>query len=137
MTEDIRLIVDEFYNKVVNQGDSLAMQSIMSENFIDHYADPNLPKGIDGFKQFLNMVATAFPDINVKVEDIILELNKAVVRLIVTGTHTGMLMGKIPPSGKQAVWTGIDILTINNGKITERWSQRDLLGMMKQIGVLK
>lgn len=136
-TEDLKPIVDIFYKRVINNRDKDAMLSVMSKNFIDHYADPNLPKGIEGFNQFLNMITTAFPDLQVKTEDVIQENNKVVVRLSISGTHSGMLMGKIPPSGKPAVWTGIDILTIENGKITERWSQRDMLSMMKQIGALK
>lgn len=59
------------------------------------------------------------------------------VRLTITGIHSGMLMGKIPPTGKKIFWSGIDILRIKNGKITDRWSQRDLLGMMRQIGVIE
>jgi steroid delta-isomerase-like uncharacterized protein len=137
MTTDMKAIATQFYTEVINKGDTGLMKAIMSENFIDHYAAANQPQGPEGFKQFLTMVATAFPDIQVKVEDIIAEGNKAVVRLSIMGTHTGMLMGSISPTGKQASWTGIDILTIENGKITERWSLRDLLGMMKQIGVVK
>ena len=130
-------IASQFYSDVINKGDTVLMKLIMPENFIDHNAAPNFPKGIEGFKQFLTMVTTAYPDVQVKVEEMIAEGDKVVVRLSVSGTQTGVLMGNIPPSGKHAVWTGIDILKIENGKITERWSQRDLLGMMKQIGAVK
>jgi predicted ester cyclase len=44
-------------------------------------------------------------------------------------------MGDIQPTGKQAKWTGIDILEVEGGKIAGRWSQRDLLGLMQQLGV--
>ena len=137
MTRNYKAIANQFYSEVINKGDTAVMKLIMAENFIDHNAAPNLPKGIEGFKQFLTMVATAFPDIQVKVEDVLADSDKVVVRLTVSGTQTGVLMGNIPPSGKHATWTGIDILKIENGKITERWSQRDLLGMMKQIGAVK
>ena len=132
-----KTIASRFYTEVVNKGDSVAMLSIMASDFIDHYAPPTQPRGIDGFRQFLQMVATAFPDIHIEVEDLIAEGNRVVARLKATGTQTGQLMGTIPPSGKAATWSGIDILQIENGKITERWSVRDLLGMMKQIGVVK
>lgn len=82
------------------------------------------------------MVSTAFPDVQVNVEEMIAEGDKVVIRLTVTGTHKGVLMGTIQPTGKPATWTGIDILGIKNGKIVERWSQRDLLGLMRQIGVV-
>lgn len=132
-----KAVATRFYSEVINKGDSVAMHLIMAENFIDHFALPNQPKGIEGFKQFLTMVTTGFPDIQVKVEDMINEGDKVVVRLTISGTQTGVLMGNIPPSGKQATWTGIDILKIENGIITERWSHRDMLGMMKQIGAIK
>lgn len=131
-----KYIVGQFYTDVINKGNEDVMKEIVSDNFIDHYASPNHPKGINGFKEFLNMIATAFPDIQVKVEDMIQEGDKMAVRLTIEGTHTGTLMGRIPASGRKAVWTGIDILKIENGKITERWSQRDLLELMRQIGVL-
>jgi steroid delta-isomerase-like uncharacterized protein len=137
MTEQSKSIAVRFYSEVVNKGDTSAMNEVMAEGFIDHYAAPHLPGGHEGFRQFLTMVATAFPDIRVSVEDMIAEGDKVVVRLNVTGTQQGVLMGTIPPSGKHAVWTGIDILKIQDGKITERWSQRDLFGMMKQIGAIK
>jgi len=44
--------------------------------------------------------------------------DKVAERLSVSGTQTGVLMGNIPPGGKHAVWTGIDILKIENGIIT-------------------
>ncbi|MFI5170957.1 MAG: ester cyclase [Chitinophagales bacterium] len=137
MTEKNKSIAIQFYSDVINEGDTVVMHLIMAENFVDHYADPALPKGIEGFQQFLTMVATAYPDVQVSVEEMIAEGDKVAVRLTVSGTQTGMLLGKIPPSGNHAVWTGIDILKIENEKITERWSERDLLGMMKQIGVIK
>lgn len=132
----LKELAKQFYEDVINRGDEVVMKMIVAENFIDHYASPNLPKGVEGFKEFLKMIATAFPDIQVKVEDMIAEGDKIVVRLTIEGTHNGMLLGKIPPSGKKAVWTGIDILKIENGIITERWSQRDLLDLMRQIGVI-
>jgi hypothetical protein len=81
------------------------------------------------------MVAGAFPDLHVHVEDVLGEENKVVVRLSVHGTHEGVLMSDIQPTGKEAKWTGIDILEIEGGKIVGRWSERDLLGMMRQLGV--
>lgn len=133
---DKKEIARWFFESVVNKGDISAMHTIMAENFTDHYASPDQPPGIEGFAQFLKMVSTAFPDISVIIEDIIAEEDKVAVRLTITGTHSGMLLGKIHPTGKKIFWSGIDILRIKNGKITDRWSQRDLLGMMRQIGVI-
>jgi len=45
-------------------------------------------------------------------------------------------MGTIAPTGKTARWTGIDILRIENGKIKDRWSERNLLSMLKRVGAI-
>lgn len=45
-------------------------------------------------------------------------------------------MGRIQPTGKRAVWTGIDILEIDGGQIVARWSERNLLGLLQQLGVI-
>src|SRR5690242_7563779 len=108
MIEKNKSIASQFYSDVINKGDTVIMKLIMAESFTDHNAAPNFSKGIEGFKQFLAMVSTAYPDVQVKIEDIITEGDKVVVRLTINGTQTGILMGNIPPSGKHAVWTGID-----------------------------
>lgn len=128
-------IAKRFYEEIINQGRMDAAPSLMDPGYRDHLA-PQQPPGIAGFAEFLKMVATAFPDIRVKVEDLFAEGDKVAVRLSITGTHTGNLMGTIPPTGKAARWTGIDILRIENGKIKDRWSERNLLSMLKQVGAV-
>ncbi|MBE0429662.1 MAG: ester cyclase [Thermoleophilia bacterium] len=129
-------IVERLYDEVINKGNLEKLESLMDPDFRDHLA-PQQPPGIQGFKDFLKMVSTAFPDIRVKIEDMIAEKDRVEVRLSISGTHNGILMGEIQPTGKAASWTGIDILKIENGKIKDRWSERNLLSMMEQIGAIK
>jgi predicted ester cyclase len=42
----------------------------------------------------------------------------------------------IPPTGKRLEMTGIVIYRIEGGKIIERWAQHDVVGLMRQMGVL-
>ena len=69
------------------------------------------------------------------VEDIIINDDKVVERYTATGTHNGDLYG-IPPTYKKAKISGIDIVIIKNGKMIERWGQADLLGLIKQLGII-
>ena len=78
---------------------------------------------------------TAFPDIQMNVEDMIAEADKVVARVSVSGTHQGEFMG-IDPTGNRVAITGIDILRIADGKIVEHWGNFDDLGMMQQLGVI-
>ncbi len=132
-----KTIAREFYERVINKGDFDLAPGIMVADFWDHGNPPDQPKGVEGFRQFLTMLATAFPDIQVEIQEMLAEGESVAVRLKVSGTHKGVLLGKFPPSGKRAVWSGMDFLKVSEGKIVERWSVRDLLGLMQQIGAIK
>jgi predicted ester cyclase len=49
------------------------------------------------------------------------------------GTHTGEWAG-VSPTGKRAVFSGVNIFRITNGKVVELWNHRDDLGLMEQLG---
>jgi predicted ester cyclase len=57
-----------------------------------------------------------------------------VERYTATGTQDGPL-GDLPPSGRAAAWTGINIYRIACGKIVEIWSEVDALSRMEQLTV--
>lgn len=94
-----------------------------------------MPAGREGFKQFVLMYRSAFPDMHITIEDQIAEGDKVVSRWTARGTHQGELMG-IPPTGKQATVTGINIERFANGKFVEEWSNFDALGLLQQLGVV-
>ena len=41
-----------------------------------------------------------------------------------------------PPSGKQVVFSGIDIFRLAEGKIVERWGIVDTVSLLYQIGAM-
>ena len=75
-------------------------------------------QGIESWKQFATTVLTAFPDVNVWVEEIVAEGDKVVVRWRCRGIHEGDLRG-VAPTGKEAMWDGIAIYRLAGGKIAE------------------
>ncbi len=92
------------------------------------------PTNLDGFRQFVNLLYTAFPDLQHRVEAQIAENDYVVTRVTVRGSHTGYFQG-IAPTGKQVIITDIIITRIKEGKILELWAQFDVLGLLQQLGV--
>lgn len=135
-TDDTKTIARRFYEEVINKGDMRLAKQLIAADYIEHPRLPGVGSGLEGFKQFIGMVSTAFPDIYVAVEDVITEGDKAAVRLTIDGTHKGIFMGDFAPTGKHVTWTGIDIIRVADGKIIERWNERNLLGLMQQLGVV-
>jgi steroid delta-isomerase-like uncharacterized protein len=129
-TVDNQSVVRRFYEEVLNKGDLKIAEDILSPDFHDHGAPA---PGIEGFKQLFSIIAGIYPDIHVKIEDMIAEEDKVAVRLSVRGTQKGAFRG-FPATNKQAQWTGMDFIRLANGRMVERWGERDFLGMLQQLG---
>jgi len=130
-------IIQTYFNEAWNKGHLDVLDSILSENYINHTpSTPNPSKGPAGLKPIIMAIRTGFPDLHYEIKDIIVTQDRAVVRVIMTGTQTGTLFG-IAPTGKHIEVNQINIEKIENGKITEHWRVTDELTMMKQLGVVK
>jgi len=132
--EENRALVQRFYAEVWNKGNLDVVPDLLSSDFVDHAAPPGFPPGLEGAKQVFMMYRGAFPDFRLSVEDVIAEGDKVVTRWVTQGTHQGELMG-IPPTGKRATVTGIDMFRVAGGKIAEHWGEFDMLGLMQQLGI--
>ena len=107
----------------------------LSTDFVDHALRPEMGKGVEGTRRFFNMQYAAFPDMHATLDDIIAEDHKVVTRMTVRGTNTGSFMG-MPPTGKSATWSFIDIFRIAEGKIAEHWVEMDSVVLMQQLGLV-
>ena len=81
------------------------------------------------------MMRGAFPDYRFDVEDVIAEGDRVAARVRVSGTHRGEMMG-LPPTGKRAATSGVEVFRFEEGKMAEHWAAFDVLGMMRQIGMV-
>ncbi len=70
------------------------------------------------------------------VKDIIINDDKVVLYFSNSGLNVGDFMG-YKASNKTAIWDGIGIYRIANGKIAEAWFAEDILGMFLQLGFIK
>jgi steroid delta-isomerase-like uncharacterized protein len=93
------------------------------------------PVDFEGVKQFYEMLWGAFPDIKVKIEDVVGEGETVAFRVTVRGTHQGEFMG-VPPSGNPITIGVQNFYRFRDGKVVERWTNPDMLGLMVQIGAI-
>jgi steroid delta-isomerase-like uncharacterized protein len=130
-TEEHKALLRRTY-EAVNQKNLTAFFDLFAPDFVLHNGSMTI-QGLEAFKQVEAMLLTALPDIHYAVEDLIAEGDKVAVRLTVTGTHHGVLLG-VPPTGKHTTVTESAISRIVGGKIAEHWSETDLLGLLQQLG---
>jgi steroid delta-isomerase-like uncharacterized protein len=111
------------------------VEEIIAPDEVDHALPPGTPAGLEGVKQVFRLLHTAFPDLQIQIDDLIAEGDQVVGRVTARGTHRGEFMG-IAPTGKPVSFNAIDVVRIAGGKIVERWSQADNLGLLQQLGAV-
>lgn len=131
--EQNKIITYRLLNEVWNQGKLEVVDEIMSPEHTSPSA-PSLPPGPEGTKMIVNMFRSAMPDYHLKIDLIMADEHKAVVRFTQRGTHTGEALMGMAPSGRRAEWTEIAVLEFSNGKIVKSWYETDMLAMVKQLG---
>ena len=135
MSEENKAIIRRFIDEVINERNAAAADKFLADDYVDHGLPPELPPGREGFKQFMQMIFTAFPDTHYENHDMIAEGEKIVSRGTWTGTHKGEFMG-IAATGKKVEVQEVHIARMVGGKMAEHWESVDQLGMMRQLGVI-
>ncbi len=108
-------VVDEIYADTVGYGDGQSMPRSQ-------------------FKMLAQATFTAFPDLQVTVNDQVAEGDLVVTRWSATGTHLGDFLGNAP-TGKSVHIRAIHIHKIEGGRIAHLWEEIDLLGLTRELGI--
>ncbi len=134
--EENNKIAEKFFDTAWNKGDFDSVQNLLSPKVIDHSPVPGGKSGPDEFKAIVGMFRAAMPkDIKMTIEDMVYAKNEIAHRWMVAGTHTGAPLFGVPATGKHITLTGISIVRLENGQFAERWTELDLLGLMRQLGL--
>jgi steroid delta-isomerase-like uncharacterized protein len=130
--EENKALVRRFFD-AFGRNDFAALEAVTSQDVVYHTAPPGLSAGIEGYRELMAMYVSAFPDVQIIVDDMIAEGDKVVTRFTSRGTHRGEFMG-IAPMGSQVTIGGISIIRVAGNKVTEEWDQLDMLGGLEQLG---
>lgn len=94
------------------------------------------PTNREGFRKFVEILYTAFPDLHHVIKEQIAEHDKVASIINVYGTHKGDFQG-IAPTGRQVMFEDFMITRIQGGKVVELWAQFDALKLLQQLGVFQ
>lgn len=120
------------YEEVFNKGNLEIIPELIDENFVFNSPVAQY-NGQDGFKRMVAMTRIAFPDIQMKVEDMVAEGDKLAVRLSFRGTFKGTF-GDYAPTGKQINLTAAYFYRFKDGKEAEV-TPVDPLALFRQLGI--
>jgi predicted ester cyclase len=123
MSELNKRVVRRLIEQVWNQGQLAAIDELCARDWVGHATHNELDSPA-AFKAYVAAQRLAFPDLAVVVEDQIAEDDKVATRWTGSGTQQ---------SGKTALWTGITLARLANGKVIEGWTSARFAGWLEQI----
>lgn len=120
----------------ISAGDIAGFGGLVADDFVEHEEIPGLAATKDGMLEYFGLLLSAFPDMQMDVEDLVAEGDKAVARVRATATHQGDFMG-VPATGKPVEVQLIDIMRFDSdGLVCEHWGVVDMLSLLQQLGVV-
>lgn len=125
--ELVRRVFDEF----TNQRKFDLADELFAADVVDHGARTERA-GVEGIRESLRLFLAGFPDFQYTIYAIFGEDDLVHVRGVVEGTHLGKFAG-IPATGRHAQMSAMEDFRIENGKIVERWAERDRTSLMAQL----
>jgi|SRR5918992_1477872 predicted ester cyclase len=133
-TEENKALVRRYFDEIDRRGDESVLDDFVSAAFVDHNPSPGCTPDLDGLKASFRMFRSGSPGTH-RIDDMVAEDDKVVVRVTGEGIHSGDLFG-IAPTHRQFTVTGITVLRVAEGKIVERWAEVDMFGCLQQLGLI-
>jgi len=128
-------IVRRFADEVITQGQIDAAGQFVWEDVVEQVPFPGQGPRLEGLKDVLRGMRSAFPDLVFATEEQVSEGDKVASRFEWTGTHQGEFLG-VPATGRQVRVWGIVIDRLVEGRIKETRLIMDVFGLMMQLGAL-
>jgi steroid delta-isomerase-like uncharacterized protein len=134
--DQTRATVLGFFERL-NSGDVAGAAALVADDLVNHAAIPEA-QGRAGFERIQAKLRTAVPDLRGRIDDVIVDGDRAVVRLTMSGTQTGPLdfvRLQLPPTGRAVSLEQIHIVRVVDGRIVEHWACRDDHALIRQLGM--
>jgi len=124
---DIEKLVERWANEAITQGRLEAFDELLAPDVLDRSA-PATSQGLDSFKARAAAVRTAFSEIEMRVEDLLVDGDAIAWRWALTGTHVGNFAG-VAPTGRRVTLRGVNFQRLRGQRVAEHWTLADVFGV--------
>jgi len=116
-----------------NAGDMAKLLAVAAPDIVIHYAEmPEPLQGRETWQQGYELVKRAFPDLKIRVDDLVAADDKVALRLTLSGTHQGEFQG-IPATGRTISYVSHEFYRVADGLVAEEWICSDMASLFSQL----
>ena len=116
-------VVRDVIERVWWQRDGSAIEELFGPEIADEVAEHH------------RQLMSAFSNLTLDVDDMIVDGDTVAARLTLSGTHTGTFAG-VEPTGTAVTWCSMRWYEVHQGRVVETWAMQDRLGLLQQLGAL-
>jgi steroid delta-isomerase-like uncharacterized protein len=136
---DVETIVRQFHESWDMRDPERGAAVIAADCRFEDVARGESQTGPDGYRQDYERWRAAFPDGEVKVTNVIVQGDWAVVEFLNRGTHAGVLhssLGTFPPSGRRMEVRYCSVMRVAGGMVVEGRDYYDAASIARQLGLV-
>jgi steroid delta-isomerase-like uncharacterized protein len=134
-TDEAKAVVRRNTEEVQSKGRFEVFEELFADDFVDHTTQPGTGMTPDkaGVRRLYTYIREAFHDFHAEIHWQLADGDRVTTYKTYHGTHEGMFLG-IAPTHRKIHFETIDVMRVQNGKITDHWGVGNLLSLMQQIG---
>jgi len=130
---EAKAVVRRNTEEVQGKGRFDVFDELFADDFTDHTPQPNTTPDKAGVRKLYTYVRTAFPDFHAEIHWQLADGDRVTTYKTYHGTHEGPFLG-VAPTHRKIQFETVDVMRVQNGKITDHWGVGNLLSLMQQIG---
>ena len=133
LIDDAKAVVRRSTEEVQNRGNFDVFEELFADDFVDHTPQPDTTPDKAGVRKLYSYIRAAFPDFHAEIHWQLADGDRVTTHKTYHGTHEGYFLG-VAPTHRQIHFETVDVMRVQNGKITDHWGVGNLLSLMQQIG---
>lgn len=130
MSPFVRRLVDAYTERSLDDFDDLLTDDVVLVR------DEEKAHGREEFKAVLRRLRRAFPDIQYRIDDVIVAGDRIVLRWQAKGTHRDEYLG-VAATGRPVSYTGVTIYELRDDRIARIWVAADLLSLLRRLHAVR
>jgi len=136
VSEAAMTVVRRNTEEVQTNGRFDVFDELFADDFVDHSPQPESGADKEGVRGLYKMLRTAFPDFRAEIHWQRADGDTVTTFKTYYGTHNGPFLG-FAATGRTMHFECVDVMRVQNGKITDHWGVGNLLSAIIQLGIFE